>query len=33
MSVLPVVSNRLDARRWEEIPDPGQFMLDPLKRR
>jgi hypothetical protein len=30
MSVLPVVSERVDARFWNDIPDPGTFMLDRL---
>jgi len=32
ISVLPVVSHRPDARRWEEIPDPTEFMFNPFDR-
>jgi hypothetical protein len=30
MSVLPVVSERADAREWQDVPDPGEFMLERL---
>lgn len=30
MSVLPVVSERSDARKWEDIPNPDEYMLDRL---
>lgn len=30
ITVLPVVSDRRDARDWKVIPDPDQFMLDRL---
>jgi DUF1680 family protein len=31
MSVLPLISDRQDARYWKEIPDPGVYMLDRLE--
>ena len=30
MSVLPIVSDRIDARYWNDIPNPDVFMLDRL---
>jgi hypothetical protein len=31
MTVLPCISDRLDARYWNQIPDPGTYMLDRLE--
>lgn len=30
IAVLPIISDRPDARRWEEIPNPDEFMLERL---
>ncbi len=30
MTVLPVVSDRRDARKWADIPNPDEYMLDRL---
>ena len=31
MTVLPLVSDRRDARYWRDIPDPGVYMLNRLE--